>query len=210
MTKLRAPMFSFEARGAIAESIVFFPWKGLAVARKYVIPTNPNTTKQQIQRAFMRLCVAAIHAAQALAANPLNEDDIVANSQLGLTYPTPRTWFNMITKLWLDCKVAADIPIVYSNGRVMDTDKDDFRPWLYTTPEDGATLAVGKFYLGVTRTALIHTQAATVSAGFSVTLAPAGGFSGLVAGTKYYWQFRPDAGDPCEGAESGIYSAYAT
>ncbi|GAI46981.1 unnamed protein product, partial [marine sediment metagenome] len=27
----------------------------------------------------------------------------------------------------------------------------------------------------------------------------------MVAGTKYFWQFRPDTTDPCVGANSGIY-----
>lgn len=210
MTKVRAPMFSFDARGAIAESLVYFPWKGISAVRKYVIPTNPDTDPQKKQRDYMRKVMAAIHAAQALDTNPLNSDDITANSQLGLTYPTPRTWFNMITKLWLDCKVDSKVPIIYTNGRVIDTDKDDFRPWLAVSAEDPTKLAVGKFYLGITRTALIHAKAATVSAGLSVTLAADGGFSGLTAGTKYYWQYRPDEDDPCEGAESGIYSAVAT
>jgi len=210
MTKVKAPLFSFEARGAIAESLVFFPWKGVSAVRRYVIPANPKTDPQMTQRGYMQDAVDKIHAVQALAAHPLDASDIVAYSQLGLTYPDPHTWFNVIVKLWLLTKVDGKVPIIYSDNSMLDTSKDDFRPLLYLNQEVANQLAAGKFYLGTSRTALITQKAGVIVAGAEVRLNAAGGFSGLTAGVKYFWQFRPDPGDPCEGADSGICTAVAT
>ncbi|MBA7548858.1 hypothetical protein ES705_41326 [subsurface metagenome] len=63
----------------------------------------------------------------------------------------------------------------------------------------------GKFYFGSTKTNLIHVTAATVTAGDKVALVAEDCAAFLTAGVKAYVQFRPDAADGCEGADSGIY-----
>ncbi|GAI80781.1 unnamed protein product, partial [marine sediment metagenome] len=94
MAKLKAPLLSFGASGAIAKAVVYFPWKGLNVAREYVIPANPKTTLQTTQRGYLSAAVDAIHAAQADPTNPIVEADTVAYALYGSCEPTPRTWFN--------------------------------------------------------------------------------------------------------------------
>lgn len=208
MAKLKAPLLSLGATGAIGKSLVYFGWKGLDVVREYVIPSNPQTAGQTTQRGYMTAVVAAIHAAQGLAANPLDADDQTALAQLGLTRATPRTWFNEQSKLWLDCKVAGTVPIVYSDGQELATTLTAVQLAAYLNEETGSQLAAGKFYLGKTRTSLIHSHAATIDPGASAYDAlPGVDISSWAAvGDKIYWQFRPDSGDPCEGADSGIYS----
>ncbi|MBA7713047.1 hypothetical protein ES703_122045 [subsurface metagenome] len=120
------------------------------------------------------------------------------------------TWFNTICKLGFDGMRKDDGYTIYSSGQTPDTDKDDFRPHIFITDNGVVHVADGKFYLGTSRTNLLKSEVATILEGLSATLPDGTGFSGLVAGTKYYWQFRPDAADPCEGADSGIYSALAT
>lgn len=210
MAKLRAPLFSFGASGQIGDALVYFNWKGLNVVRQKVIPTNPNTSLQQTQRGYITAAVAKIHACQALAADPLDEDDQRAYAALAGTRPTPRTWFNEICKLWCDCKVAADVPIVYCNGTISDPTTTTFDCEIEIEEETASQLAAGKFYFGTTPTALIHAVTATVTAGDCVALVNQDLSAWMVAGTKYYMQFRPDSGDPCEGADSGIYTFYAT
>ena len=210
MAKLKAPLMSLGASGQLGKSLVFFPWKGLDLVREYVVPSNPKTAGQLTQRAYMTAAVAAIHDAQALAALALGAADISAYALKGSTFSTPRTWFNQIVKFWLDVKVAVKTPCIYSDGQMLGTSKDDFRPVVYLNEETGSTLAAGKFYLGTSKTALITNAVAVIQAGIAASLGPAAGFSGLVAGTKYYWQFRPNVADGCEGADSGIYSAKAT
>jgi len=50
MSKVTAPLLSFGASGQVGKSIVFGTWRGVKYARRHVIPGNPNTTAQQVQR----------------------------------------------------------------------------------------------------------------------------------------------------------------
>jgi len=201
---------SMGAAGKLAGALVFFPWKGLNVVREYVVPSNPKTAAQLTQRGYVTTVVAAVHSAQARATHPLVSADQVAYSALAAAKGKIMTWFNQAVKLGVDCLVAGVGYTVYSRGIIISTDKDDFRLWVSIT-DDGATqVADGKFYLGTSKTNLIQTAVATISAGDYAHLPVPDGFSGLTAGVKYYWQFRPDAGDPCVGADSGIYHGVAT
>lgn len=210
MAKLKAPLFSFGASGKLAGALVYMPWKGLNNVREYVIPSNPKSDAQIAQRAFMKAMVPAVHAAQVRATMPLGTTDYAAYSALAAKLGRVMTWFNMICKLGFDCMRLDDGYTIYSGGTTADKSKDDFRPALGVNDNGVVQVANGKFYLGTSRTNLIQSEVAQVNVGDSVSLTAGNGFSGLVLGTKYYWQFRPDAADPCEGADSGIYSAVAT
>ena len=210
MAKLKAPLLSLGASGAIGKSLVYFPWKGLDVVREYVVPANPKSDDQITQRAYMKVIVPAVHTAQALAANPLNTGDYAAYSALAAKLGRVMTWFNMICKLAFDGMRLDDGYTIWRNGRESDTSKDDFRPSLGITDNGVIRVLDGKFYLGTSRTNLLKSVVADIVVGDEARCLAANGFSGLVAGTKYFWQFRPDAADPCEGADSGIYSAVAT
>lgn len=205
MAKLNAPLFSFKASGKLANALVYFGWKGLNVVRSYVVPANPKTAAQTTHRAYLTACVAAIHAAQGLAAQALNEADQIAYAALGSTRPTPRTWFNEIVKLWIDCKILADIPIIYHEGVVSDKTANSINISIQISEETGSQLAAGKFYFGASKTNLIHSKVGAIVAGDCVNLTDEDCSAFLTAGKKYFWQFRPDAADPCEGADSGIY-----
>lgn len=54
MAKVDGPLLSIEARGKIADAIVFFPWKGRHVVRQWLKPTNPESTMQGYVRAAMK------------------------------------------------------------------------------------------------------------------------------------------------------------
>lgn len=209
MAKLKAPLMSLGASGQLGKSLVFFPWKGLDVVREYVIPANPNTTLQAAHRAHMTTIVAAIHTAMAMANYPLASNDQIAYAALASAKGKPWTWFNMAAKLGIDALVAGNDYCVYSHGLIIDTDKDDFRPRIYVTDDGVDQVTAGTFYLGTSKTNLVQSIPAIVDAGVRADLADGTGFSGLTAGVKYYWQFRPDAGDDCVGADSGIYYAVA-
>lgn len=53
MAKVDGPLMSIEARGKIADAIVFFPWKGRHVVRQWLKPTNPKSIKQGYTRAAL-------------------------------------------------------------------------------------------------------------------------------------------------------------
>lgn len=54
MAKTRAPLLSWSASGAIADTQVYSRWKGRPYVRQYVIPANPNTAAQQQTRNAFR------------------------------------------------------------------------------------------------------------------------------------------------------------
>jgi hypothetical protein len=54
MSKLIAPLLSFGAGGQLAKTAVYSSWKGIPYARRYVIPANPRTTRQQVTRSMFR------------------------------------------------------------------------------------------------------------------------------------------------------------
>ena len=120
MAKLKAPLLSLGAAGAIGKSMVFFNWKGIDAVREYVIPANPKSTPQQTQRGYMIDCVAAIHAAQAVADHPFGELDQLSQALKGSLFPTPRTWFNTIVRTWLKQRVAGLRSVIYHGGEVVE------------------------------------------------------------------------------------------
>lgn len=209
MAKLKAPLLSLGASGAIGKVMVFFGWKGLDVVREYVVPSNPKTASQTAQRAILTAAVAMIHTAQARAAGALGEEDQTAYSTLAAAKGKIMTWFNQVVKLWVDVDVADETPVVYSGITWADLDAGAFNVNLFLNEETPSDLAAGKFYFGTSKTNLIHSQAATVNVGASVEINAVDLEAFLTNGTKYYMQFRPDSGDPCEGADSGIYSFVA-
>src|SRR3990172_6877572 len=83
MAKLKAPLLSFGASGKLADTLVYFPWKGLAVVRSYVIPANPNSAGQQTQRGILTESVASWHALG------LDDDDVTAWNRYAASRPTP-------------------------------------------------------------------------------------------------------------------------
>lgn len=205
MAKLNAPLFSFAASGKIANALVYFGWKGLNVVRKYVVPANPNTTAQSTHRAYLTAAVAKIHATQGLATNPLDQVDQTAYAALGSTHATPRTWFNEICKLWIDVKVAVEVPCIYSSVNFVSKVAAAMSINLFLNEETGSTLTHGKFYFGTSKTNLVNSTAADIIAGVAAQIIGVDLSAFLTAGVKYFVQFRPDVDKPCEGADSGIY-----
>ena len=210
MAKLKAPLMSLGASGQLGKALVFFPWKGLDVVREYVVPSNPKTALQLTQRGYVTAAVALIHTAMADATNPLGQVDQTAYATLAAAKGIIMTWFNQAVKLCVNAVVAGFGQVIYTNGTLQSADKDDFRPVARLTEAAGITIAAGKFYLGTSKTNLYLSEVATIVANTSASLTIGNGFSGLTAGVKYYWQFRPDTADPAEGCDSGIYSGVAT
>jgi hypothetical protein len=95
VAKLKAPLLSLGASGAIGKSIVYFPWKGLDCVREYVVPVNPRSTKQVTQRNILKAAVVEFHAAG------YDEDDITAWRLFASTFATPRTGFNAMVRAYI-------------------------------------------------------------------------------------------------------------
>lgn len=201
MAKLKAPLMSLGASGALGGALVYFPWKGLNVVREYVIPTNPKSALQTIQRGYLTAVVAAIHAAEALAAFPLAELDKIAFAQWGLNWKDPRTWFNVICKNWLDQRVA-DLRSAIYHGAVITAGDTQVYVWTHWTKDGANNITDGAWWYGKTRTAMVNSWTPDFGAdNCDATI------TGLTNGQKYYFQFRPTAHADFVGSRSGIFSA---
>lgn len=209
MAKLKGPLFSLGASQQLGKTLVYFAWKGINVVREYVVPSNPKTALQTAHRAHLTAAVAMIHTAQADADHPLISADQIAYSALASAKGVIMTWFNMAVKLWIDVAVAVKTSCVYSSVNFVSKVAANFSINLFLNEETPSDLAAGTLYFGTTKTNLIHSQAADVIAGEAIQLIGEDLSAFLTAGIKYYVQFRPDAGDPCVGADSGIYNFVA-
>ena len=201
MAKLKAPLFSLGAAGALGEALVYFGWKGLNCVRSYVIPANPKTGPQNTQRGYLTAVVTDIHEAQAHATLPLTATDVAAYALKGSTHPTPRTWFNEACKIWIDQKVAALLSTIYRLGGLeIFPNRIDLN--LRSDEIAAGKIETGKFHYGTSKTALINSKVATPELAanmMSVSL------TGLTSGIKYFIQFRPATVAAYVGAVSGIY-----
>lgn len=102
MAKVKGPLFSLDARGQIAKSLVYMGWKGLKTVRQYVIPSNPNTADQQTQRNYFKAAVEEWHT------DGFTEVDAAAWDLYALALKVAQSGFNLCMKLKILGKVAAD------------------------------------------------------------------------------------------------------
>lgn len=198
MAKLKAPLMSLGASGALGKALVFFGWKGLDVVREYVVPANPRSTAQLLQRSYMTAAVLAIHNAQKEETHPLKPIDITAYALWGSIWKTPRTWFNTIVKHLLTLYRAGDYVAIYSDFTLTE------EPLTVTVTGNIVSVSPepptdGDIYWGTSKTALVNIEPCTIDAlatGIPITV-PANKI-------KYYFQYRANA--PSHGiAWSGIY-----
>lgn len=204
MAKLKGPLLSLGASGAIADTLVYFPWKGLNAVRQYVVPSNPNTPAQATQRGYLHTAVDKIHEAMAHLVVPLTDTDKSAWALLGSLMATPRTWFNTCVKMAV----------------VQQRNTKGWTPWssgVVTPGVDQLTFALqmpaviapattdGFIWYGTSKSAMLSSLATTVAA-----LAAGKVITPLVTGVKYYLQFRSSAPAGAIGADSGIYYGVPT
>lgn len=203
MGKLKAPLLSLGASGAVGKALVFFPWKGIDCVREYVIPSNPQTTLQTTHRGYLKAAVLLIHYCQGIDANPFVEADATAYSLLGSLQPTPRTWFNTIVRQWLKQRVAGKHPSIYHGGSCVGGSTN-----LTVTMQvssDEISIDDGELYYGTSKTALVNKIACTkgeLAAGKEIT--------SLTAGVKYFVQYRPNSPVDQVGSNSGIFYGVPT
>jgi len=201
LAKLKGPLFSLGAAGAIGEALVYFGWKGLNVVREYVIPANPKTDAQNTQRGYLTEAVEYVHNAQSTPTDPLTAADISAYALLGSIHPTPRTWFNEVIKQWIDQKVASLTPVIWRDGETAEQPGQ----LLTSIRRFSGVPTASTFWYGTSKTALIYSKAATVADPRHFTT-----ITGLTKGVKYYWQLRPTAPAGVVGSNSGIYYGVPT
>lgn len=105
MAKTTAPLFSFSASGAIGKALVYFPWKGIPVVRRYVVPANPEAPLQVAQRDRLELAVTEWHLGKYTAA------DKTAWNRYAVTLAKPMSGFNAFVKSFVDLLISG-VPVV--------------------------------------------------------------------------------------------------
>jgi len=196
MAKLKAPLMSFGASGKIADALVYFNWKGINVVREYVIPANPKTDPQTIQRGYLTTMVDKVHSTQASETHPLTSVDVSAYALWASVVQAATTWFNQICRNGIDQLIDGLRECIFSGG-VTTPAADQLTVEVWSL---GIAPTAGKFWYGTTKTALIRSIDSTPVGGSNAAI-----ISGLTSGVKYFWQFRPTAPASIVGAKSGIY-----
>ncbi len=167
-----------------------------------MIPANPKSDAQIAVRGALKACVTAIQAAMLHATDPFVTDDKDAYARLAATFATPRTWWNAITKIWLDQHKNAKTSSVYRAGSVAPGD-GILTIDLHSDELADLSITEGNFKYGTSPTLMLYTEVAVIA-----NTPPSAGatISDLINGTRYYIQFQPTLPVGYIGAESGIYS----
>lgn len=200
MVKVKAPMFGFGASGKIAGALVYGNWKGIDVAREYVIPANPQSSGQVTQRGYMTAAVAEWHTT---GADALEGADKEAWNRYASVL-SKMSGFNAFCKSWVAEKVAGGTPPGhFLDVNVTDADASAFD---VDVDADGLTTENVTLHLGNTTTFFGVTDTQAASSGVATFANIATGFA---AGTRVYFYF--DVGTPgTDYMRSGIYTAVLT
>jgi hypothetical protein len=197
LVKPQAPLFGFGASGQLGKALVYGKWKGIDVARRYVVPANPQTAAQTTRRGYLTSAVAEWHD----TANALVAADKAAWDRLAGVQSEPRSGFNEFCKRLIDAAPTAAFEHMFGVTNItlphaaFKADIDDSANGTLTV-----TIHVGnsKTYQGVTATDA-QVGGLTSFSTFDTTF-PAGE-------TIYYW-FDVPAGATYK--RSGLYTALLT
>ena len=194
MAKVKTPLLSFSASGQIAETLVYFDWKGLDVVRSYAIPANPKTAGQQAQRSHFTNAVNAWHTV------PLTATDVAAWNRYAPTLADIMSGFNAFMRSHIDLAIVIATPNMGFAG-----DLTDGGPGLFdaTITEDGGALAVALVW-GFSPTSLINSLSLTeLTNVWSATGIAA------ISGARVYGRFTMAAAPGLIG-ETGIFTLLIT
>lgn len=106
MALVNGPLFSLDASGKLANSLVYSKWKGRSLVREYVIPANPRSLSQTIQRGVFT----------ALTRWWAYQSETVRNTWLDLANAGNYSTFNAFMKKNLDEIVDDQAPAGSSDG----------------------------------------------------------------------------------------------
>jgi len=190
MAKVKGPLFSLEASGKLADSLVYMNWKGIQDVRQWLIPANPRTAKQQTQRGYLTDAVNMVHT------TAFNQADRDAWDLFASTLAQVMSGFNALVKSYINAKVAGkDFTPLYG-CEVSGITSSGFTVTVYSELATDV-----KLYYGTSKTVLGSEVSGTYESGtkkWTFTL------SGLSSAVKYYFQVKSVAAD--DEGKTGIYS----
>lgn len=174
MAKVKLPLMGVMARGQIAKSVVFFPWKGVQAVRMHVFPAQPRTEDQLEVRADFKSHVDAWHDAQFKAV-----DKAAWNLYAGVT-KRAASGFNEFVGFF---RKAYDAALQKSYARDMEVTANTGGSMTMTINVSDDTVRDITLYYGYSKTYIPYTATATQSAGnvWTVTI------TDLVVGAELYF-----------------------
>ena len=96
LAKVEGPLFSLGARGKVGDALVFFPWKGRHVVRRWLIPTNPRDINQKLIRQKMAAFGKSIGAVTTPYSGMLDGSALV--QQVKTLTPAAQIWNAFLVK----------------------------------------------------------------------------------------------------------------
>jgi hypothetical protein len=174
MAKVTGPLFSLSASGQLAKTLVYMKWKGIQDVRKYVVPANPKSSLQVIQRGYFHSAVDLWHT------TTWNALDKLAWNILASVQDSVLSGFNTFIKKVTEAKVEVHTFLPIYEMVVSDIDNQGF-----VLTAAGVTGEAYTCYYGTTKTNLSSTTAVVNTAGVLVAT-----LTGLAALTDYYVQIR--------------------
>jgi hypothetical protein len=154
MAKVTTPLLSFTASGQVAQTLVYFPWKGLDVVRSYVRPANPNTAGQQTQRGYFADAVADWHDIG------LDAVDVAAWNRYASSLTLAMSGFNAFVRDHVDIAITGETPNMGFDGSLTDDGDDTFSGSI----EEGGSADAADMIWGTSPTALNTTTAGSETA----------------------------------------------
>lgn len=118
MAKVTGPLFSVDARGKIADTLVFMGWRGIKTVRKWLKPANPRTAAQVQTREFFTDAVMAHHGLSAADKGALR---LAASGQ---PFSGFNLWVNWMKstldalKVWVTIKNVTGTPGLVGSGQI--------------------------------------------------------------------------------------------
>ena len=201
MVKPKAPLFGFGASGKLGDAIVYGSWKGIDVAREYVIPANPNSSAQSIQRGYFTEAVDAWH--DFLALSDIDPEDTEAwNRYAGVI--GRMSGFNLFTRTYVNERVAGGTPLgVFNDVAWTDTTANSMDGSIEV---EGGAAEVVTMRWGNSKTFFPKNNSAAMSSGTFQWIALDSGYS---AGTTIFYYFEVGAAG-VDYFRSGLYTKLLT
>jgi len=206
MGVLKAPLFSFAASGKLADSLVFMKWKGLNTVRKYVIPTNPNSTAQVTQRVTRFTAGVTKWHTFTLSALDLSAWSLLASTCISKVHKSVvgcLSNFNAFMRYFVDAIIADSASAWNEISHVVS--ENTFAGRVHVTCTKCTDADALKAYFGTSKT-YMPTE---VSPGVGhVDNSNVFNHDGCVIGQKYYFYIKATAAN--QHARTGIYTQIVT
>lgn len=134
MAKVYGPLHSDNARGKLADAMVFMGWKGRKTVRQLVIPANPKSDKQAEIRTFLGSCGVNSRAIE------IGSD---LQTQIAAVTPADQSWTSYFTRTQIGSNASTIKATRTEFSGLNETQKGYFNTAAESIPLSGFDLGYG-------------------------------------------------------------------